>query len=345
MALSRGSKGFLVVLLVLAVLLGGGLFWLLSSSASPRAAQGDPVTIAISKGTGLAGIAHMLEREGVIRSALAFQVVAGLDGRGSRIQAGTYRLERGIGMSAILDQLAAGPPAPPTFTVTIPEGLTVEQTFQRIAAARGSPFTVAELRAAVADVALPGWAPVTSLPEGAEPLEGLLFPNTYEFRVAASAQDVIARLVHETDEMITSIATPSTGLGPYQILTLASLVEREARLADERPRISSVIHNRLRERKRLQVDATVLYALGEQKDRVLDTDLEIDSPWNTYRRDGLPPTPISGVGEASIRAAAQPASEDFLYYVVEDPKTGRHRFSRTFAEHQHAIAEIRRAGG
>lgn len=345
MVLSRGSKGFLAALAVLMVLLSGWLFWMLRSPASPQAGQGEGVTVVIPQGTSLSGIAHMLERDGVIRSALAFQLVARLDGRGSRIQAGTYELERGVGINAVLEQLAAGPPGPPTFTVTIPEGLTVEQTFQRIAATRGSPFTVAELRAAVAKVALPAWAPVTSLPEGAEPLEGLLFPNTYEFRLDVSAQAVIARLVHETDETITSTATASTGLGPYQILTLASLVEREARLADERPRISSVIHNRLRERKRLQVDATVLYALGTQKDRVLDADLQVDSPWNTYRHEGLPPTPISGVGEASIRAAAQPASEDFFYYVVEDPRTGRHRFSRTFAEHRRAIAEIRRDRG
>ena len=327
-----------------AALLGGGLFWLLGSPA-PLSGQAEGVTVVIPKGAGLSQIAHRLERDGVIRSAFAFQILARLDGRGSRIQAGTYKLERGVGMNAVLDQLASGPPAPPTFTVTIPEGLTVEQTFQRIAAARGSPFTVAELRAAVAGVALPAWAPITSLPEGAEPLEGLLFPDTYEFRVDASPQSVIARLIQETDEVITSMGAPSTGLRSYQILTLASLVEREARLADERPRISSVIYNRLRERKRLQIDATVLYALGEQKDRVLDADLEVDSPWNTYRYEGLPPTPISGVGEASIRAAAQPANEDFLYYVVEDPKTGRHRFSRTFAEHQRAIAEIRRGRG
>lgn len=344
MALSRSSKGFLVVLTVLAALSGGGLYWMLGAPASSPTSQGQHVTVVIPRGTGLDGIASLLERKGVIRSALAFRIVASLDGRGSRIQAGTYQLEHGVGMAGILRQLAAGPPAPPTFTVTIPEGLTVEQTFQRIAAAPGSSLTVAELREAVTEVALPAWVPVTSLPEGAEPLEGLLFPNTYEFPVAVSAQNVIARLIQETDKVVTSIV-PSTGLSPYEVLTLASLVEREARLADERPRISSVIHNRLRERVRLQVDATVLYALGEQKDRVLARDTEVDSPWNTYRQEGLPPTPISGVGEASIRAAAQPAREDFRYYVVEDPDTGRHRFSRTYAEHQRAIAEIRRGRG
>jgi UPF0755 protein len=341
MTLSRKSKRLVAVLALLAVLMGGGLFWILGSPSPPDGT----VTVVIPKGTGLDGIAHMLKRNGVIRSALAFQIVASLDGRGSRIQAGTYQLQRGARLGAILDQLTTGPLAPPTFIITIPEGLTVEQTFQRIADAPGSPFTIAELRAAVTDIALPVWAPIASLPEGAEPLEGLLFPNTYEFSIDASPQDVIARLIHETDEVITSITSPSTGLGPYQTLTLASLVEREARLADERPRISSVLHNRLRKRVRLQVDATVLYALGKQKDRVLKTDLQVDSLWNTYRHEGLPPTPISGVGKASIRAAARPASEDFLYYVVEDPRTGRHRFSRTFAEHQRAIAEIRRGGG
>lgn len=343
MVLPRRSKSFLVVLGVLGSLVAGGL-WALRPPADPPGA-GPTVTVVIPEGTGASQIAEILERHGVIRSAFVFKVLARLDGRGARIQAGTYELARGARTDEVLAQLAAGPPPPPTFTVTIPEGLTVAQTLERIASAPGSPFEVAELREALRGVAIPAWVPVMSLPEDAEPFEGLLFPDTYEFRLDASAQDVIARLVAETDEVVAAMPAGETGLAPYEMLTLASLIEREARLPEEQPRISSVIHNRLEKGRLLQIDASVLYALREQKDTVLRVDLEVDSPWNTYRNAGLPPTPISGVGQAAIRAAADPADEEYLYYVVEDPATGRHRFSRTFSEHQQAIAAIRHGNG
>ncbi|MGH8933006.1 MAG: endolytic transglycosylase MltG [Egibacteraceae bacterium] len=341
MALSSGSKGFLV-LLVLIVALTGTALWRLRAPMEPVPAEGQRVTVPIRQGMGVSEIGDLLERQDLIRSSVAFTILARL--QGTVIQAGTYEVPRGSGLNDVLDVLAAGPPPPPAFTVTIPEGLTVEQTLGRIAAADGSPFTTDDLRAALAGIAVPEWVPIGSMPANAQPFEGLLFPNTYEFRLDASPRDVLTRLVRETDEVMASIIRASSGLEPYDTLILASLVEREARLEEERPRISAVIHNRLEEGQRLEIDATVLYALGEQKDRVLRSDLEIDSPWNTYRNSGLPPTPISGVGEASIRAAAHPADEDFLYYVVE-PDTGRHRFSRTFAEHQQAIADIRRQSG
>ncbi len=341
MTLSSGSKGFLV-LLVLIVALTGTALWRLRAPLEPVPAAGPSVTVSIPQGTGISEIGDLLQDQGLIRSSMAFAILARL--QGTVIQAGAYDVPRGAGLNEVLDVLAAGPPPPPGFTVTIPEGLTVEQTLARIAGAEGSPFTIDDLRAALASIAVPEWVPIGSMPANAQPFEGLLFPNTYEFRLDASPQDVLTRLVRETDEVMGSIMRSSPGREPYETLILASLVEREARLAEERPRISAVIHNRLEEGQRLQIDATVLYALGEQKDRVLRSDLEVDSAWNTYRNPGLPPTPISGVGEASIRAAAHPSDEDFLYYVVE-PDTGRHRFSRTFAEHQQAIADIRRQQG
>ncbi|MGH8909865.1 MAG: endolytic transglycosylase MltG [Egibacteraceae bacterium] len=337
MALSKGSKGFLAVLALLVGLTGAGLWMLRGPTGLASPHGGETIVIVVPEGAGVSMIGDLLERQGIIRSSTVFNILARLDGR--LIQAGEYEVALGSGLEAVLDVLAAGPAPPPTFTVTIPEGLTVEQTLERIVEADGSPFTIGQLRQALEGVAVPDWVPVTFLPEDAQPFEGLLFPNTYEFRLDASPPDVLERLVAQTDRVLSAMAS-STGLDFYETLILASLVEREARLADERSRISAVIHNRLEEGVRLQIDATVLYALGEQRDRVLRADLEVDSLWNTYLHDGLPPTPIAGVGEASIRAAAQPADEDYLYYVV-DPETGRHRFSRTFAEHQRAIAEVR----
>jgi UPF0755 protein len=226
------------------------------------------------------------------------------------------------------------------FTATIPEGLTVDQTLQRLADAEGSPFSVEELRAALPSVPLPAWVSVDRLPAGAQPYEGLLFPSTYEFRADAGPVAALTRLVEQTDAVMSEI-TPPANLDLYQTLTMASLVEREARIKDEQPLVSAVMHNRLAEPMRLQIDATVLYALGGHKDRVLEEDLQIDSPWNTYRYEGLPPTPISGAGEAAIRAAAAPAQEDFLYYVVSNPDTGAHAFAATIEEHNANVAQYR----
>jgi UPF0755 protein len=338
MALSGGSKGLLLVLALLSTLAGASL-WVSRAPAEPAGVRGETRTVVIPEGLGTSAIGDLLERQGVIRSATAFTILARLNGQ--LIQAGTYKVERGAGLGSVLNVLADGPAAPPTFIVTIPEGLTVDQTLARIAEADGSPFSFNQLRQALAGIAVPAWVPVEDLPTNAQPFEGLLFPDTYKFRVDADPQDVLVQLVLQTERVMSSMVRPAADLDRYQTLIVASLVEREARLAEERPRISSVIHNRLKEGIRLQIDATVLYALGEQRDRVLRADLKVNSLWNTYRHSGLPPTPISGVGRASIRAAAQPSNEDYLYYVVEDPQTGRHRFSRTFAEHQRAIAEVR----
>jgi UPF0755 protein len=336
MALSNSSKGFLGVLVVVAVLAGGALFWLGRGGAT-SVPEGETVAIEIPEGTSVAGVAELLAEQGVIRSALAFEVNARLDDRALQIRAGTHTLTSGMSADEILAVLSAPPPEADSFRVTIPEGLDVDETLTRIAEAEGSPFTVEQLRSALTAVPLPSWVPVDTLPEGAEPFEGLLFPNTYDFVVASDPQTVLARLLEETEAVMAGV-TPPEGRSLYDVLITASLIEREARLREEQPVISSVITNRLAEGMRLQIDATVLYALGEHKDRVLNADLEVQSPWNTYVNAGLPPTPISGAGEAAIQAAANPAKTDFLYYVVVDPETGRHEFNRTLEEHNAAKA-------
>lgn len=340
MTLSQGSKAFLAVLGVLAVLASAGLF-LLNRGGADAGEAGTPVTVEIPEGTGLGGIGDLLAAEGVIRSALAFRVAAELEEGASAIQAGTYQMRIGMGTDEALAVLVRGPERPAVFRVTVPEGLTVAQTLQRLAEAEGSPFTVEQLRAALDGIALPDWVPLDRLPAGAEPYEGLLFPNTYDFRADATPEAVLGRLIDETESVLSTVGQ-AADLDRYEVLIAASLIEREARLREEQAVISSVIRNRLAIDMRLQIDATVLYALGEHKDRVLKSDLEVDSPWNTYRNTGLPPTPISGAGAAAVEAAANPEQTDFLYYVVVDPETGRHEFTRTLEEHNRARAK---AGG
>jgi UPF0755 protein len=326
----RVVGGVLFLLLVLGIVGAASLQNLSQGDDGPEAGQ--PVAFTVREGASAGELGEELEEAGIIRSAFLFKLRSRLDNRASRIIAGDYELRTGMGVNEVIDVLVAGPPEPPTFRVLIREGLTVAQTLEAIAGAEGSPFTLEELREALNGVALPDWVPVDSLPEEAEPFEGLLFPDTYDFRVDRDAQALLARLVARTDEVLSSVPVPYD-MNRYEVLVMASLIEREARLAEEQPLIASVMHNRLDRGMRLQIDATVLYALGEHKDRVLYKDLEVESAWNTYRNAGLPPTPISGAGRTAIEAAAEPAEEDYFYYVVIDPETGRHGFSRTLDEH------------
>ena len=343
MALSKGSKGFLIAIVVF-VLLAAGIVVALGAFVSGGSDDGEPVVVEIPEGVAASTVGDLLADRGVVRSALAFKIAARFDERAQQIRTGTYTLRTGMGTDAALEALASGEgqEVASSFRVTIPEGRTVTQTLEHLADAEGSPFTVPELEAALIRVPLPAWVP-TDLPDAPRDFaayEGLLFPDTYEFRTDASAEDVLDRLVEHTEEVMGEISVPE-GMDRYELLIMASLIEREARVASDQPRISSVMHNRLAEPMRLQIDATVIYAHGQHLDRVLNEHLEIDSPWNTYRVDGLPPTPISGAGRSAIEAAANPADEDFLYYVVADPETGEHTFSRTLEEHNRAVRDAR----
>ncbi len=325
----RATRRLLVVLVVFAALGAGALAAVNALLGGPEPSA-EAVAVKVPVGIGASGVADLLADRGVIDNPLLFKLQARFDGRSSRIRPGTYRFRPGTSTDAILGALSTPPEAAPSFRVTIPEGLKVGETLARVADAKGSPLSRQQLRRALAGVAPPQWVP-TDLPEGADPFEGLLFPDTYEFRKDIDAQQVVARLVRQTEDVMASV-TPPEGVSPYEVLTMASLIERETRLPAEQRKVASVIANRLDAGIALQIDATVLYALGEQKDQVLLEDLKVDSPWNTYKVQGLPPTPISGSGRAAIAAAADPADTDYLYYVVVDPRTGRHAFSETYEE-------------
>jgi peptidoglycan lytic transglycosylase G len=344
MALSRGSKGFLAVLVILVLGVAGALTFL---RAAPAPATSGEVTITIPEGYGAGQVADLLEQQGIIGSALAFRVGTRFDGRASQIQPGTYRLTPGMETGEILAILSQPQPERPFFEVTIPEGLTVQQTLDRLASADGSPLTVEALTAALPATTLPAWVPPPeSLPTevpypGLTRYEGLLFPDTYQFFVDEDPLAILNQLIARTDEIMSTVP-PSQQLDPYQVLTAASLIEREARLPEEQPTISSVIHNRLADGMRLEIDASVLYATASVgDDRVTSAQVDQPSPWNTYLIDGLPPTPIAGAGQGALTAAAAPAITDFRYYVVSDPSTGAHAFATTLDEHNANVARYR----
>lgn len=338
----RIRKGrVLVVVLVLGLVLGTCGVGVSRLLRGPDLADG-PVTVVVEEGMGASGVADLLAEKGVIRNAAVFKLQARMDDRSSRIRPGSYTFEPGASFDDILTAMTQAPEEAPTFTVTIPEGLTVDQTLERIASAEGSPFSMKKLRNALPGVALPQWVP-QQLPEGADFYEGMLFPSTYDLLRDDSAADVLGKLVEQTEIVMDRVGVPAGQR--YETLIQASLIEREARVQKEQPIIASVINNRIAQPMRLQIDATVVYAkyraTGEIVNTVLTEDLQLASPWNTYTVDGLPPTPISGSGESAIEAAANPASTDFLYYVVSNRETGEHAFAETLEEHNANVARYR----
>lgn len=329
----------LLAVLAIAVLslLGGNLWY---SNALGGSHDGAPVSFTVEPGATARTIVEGLEERGIIRSALAMRIYLKLHGQARDLKPGVYELTADLGVGAALQQLVQGVPLE-TVTFTIPEGKTLSEIAD-IVDARTPIRREQFLKAAVPSRHRPRF-----LPESVDTLEGALFPATYEIEVDATADDVVARMVDRFDEVMAGLPTGrarTLGVTTYEAVIIASLIEREARIQRDRPLISSVIYNRLAIPMRLQIDATVQYVLfqrdGEYAEIVYFDDLEIDSPYNTYRVDGLPPTPIAVPGEAALRAAFAPADTDFLYYVACGNEGG-HEFGRTGDDHQRNIERCR----
>jgi UPF0755 protein len=337
--LTRRGRTVLGVLALLVVVgLGAGV-WVLRQ-VNPGGGPGAKVAVDIAPGTSVAGVATRLEAKGVVTSARIFRLYLKVRGGAGAIQAGEYELRTNLSMGEAKAALRRGPSI--RFEkLTIPEGLTLDQIADRVGALPGRSRDKF-LTAARSGTVRSKWQP-----PGNNNLEGLLFPDTYLVTDREDETAIVRRLVGRFDQVTDEVGLPAavgpTGLGPYQLVVAASLVESEAKVKDDRPLIASVISNRLQKGMRLQIDATVLYALGEHKTRVLYKDLEIDSPYNTYRVDGLPPTPISAVGKASLEAMLHPADTTYLYYVLSD-KNGKHAFATTPSEFEALKAEARRKG-
>ncbi|MDQ3946915.1 MAG: endolytic transglycosylase MltG [Actinomycetota bacterium] len=319
------------------VALVGGVW--LARQLDPPGPPGAKMRVAIQPGTSVAGIADILEREGVLTSSRVFRLYLKAKGAES-FQAGEYELRRRMAMGAALTALQDGPEV--VFSkLIIPEGFTLTEMADvvgKLPGRSGERF----LELARAGTIRSKWQP-----SSVSTLEGLLFPDTYLVTDREDEAAIIRRLVARFDDVATDVGLAEgprpAGLDPYQTIVAASLVETEGKVPDDRPLIASVIENRLERGMKLQIDATVLYALGRHKSRVLFKDLEVDSPYNTYKVDGLPPTPIGAPGKASLEAMLHPADEDYLYYVLID-KDGRHAFARTPAEFERLKAESRRKG-
>lgn len=321
--------GVALGLLALLLAAGGWLWWQFQPVGT-----GSLRLVRITPGMNARQIGQKLQNLGVIRNARAFEWAVRLKGWSGRLKPGTYELRPDMSALTIARLIAEGRVA--TSWVTIPEGYTLRQIAQ-LMQERGVADADELLRLATQE----GDTFTASFPLPKN-LEGYLFPNTYRLPRGTGARTAIQSMLSLLDREVYQKYRSDierSGFTFHQILTIASLIEREAKVPEDRPLISAVIRNRLRRGMKLEVDATVLYALGKHKSRVLYRDLEVDSDYNTYRRRGLPPGPIANPGVACIEAALRPAQVDYLYYVARPD--GSHIFTRTLQEHHIAIARAR----
>ncbi|MCL1890414.1 MAG: endolytic transglycosylase MltG [Coriobacteriia bacterium] len=342
---------FIAVLLVAAVLVGGGLYlYDMFNKPQSTVEPGLPVTVTINAGASTKDIAKTLKSKGVIADEKEFRNAVVQRNAESSLKPGTYELTTGMDLDLLITLLENGPEIN-TNPLTLPEGITVEQTAALVEQACGVP--AAEFLALVysADKYVNDYPFLKEMaPEiYNNSLEGFLYPKTYHIAEGASADDIVRTLLSqfstEAGQLDLTYATEHN-LSFYDVVIIASLIEKETAATEERPIVSSVIYNRLHEGMRLQIDATVVYALGPTYDGhpLLFTDLEVNSPYNTYQVDQLPSGPICSPQLASLAAAAQPDKTKYLYYVLTS-KEGFHTFCKTLDEFEEAKAVYREVFG
>ncbi|HEX7119611.1 MAG TPA: endolytic transglycosylase MltG [Longimicrobiales bacterium] len=308
-----------------------------TASACGGDGDGDLIRVRVPRGASFSAVTDSLSKKGIIRAPTLFRVYARLTGADRNIKPGTYGFRKGTGWKRVLDDLHAGRIL--RIRLVIPEGWDLRKIAPRVAAVTGLPAD--SVFAAISD---PAAAERYGVP--GPTLEGYLYPATYIFPVDGPLDAVLRRLTTEYRRRWTparQARADSIGMTEREVVTLASIVEKEAKVWDEMPLIAAVYHNRLRIGYPLQADPTVQYALGEHQTRLLYAHIDsvADNPYNTYRHPGLPPGPIASPSERALDATLYPADVNYLYFVARPD--GRHVFTRSLAEHNRAKAAVRQS--
>ncbi|MFL5958300.1 MAG: endolytic transglycosylase MltG [Solirubrobacterales bacterium] len=339
-----GRRWLVRIVAVLALLLAAAAIWFVVSLFQPF--KGDASTqrstVLIPGGADAGKIGDILERRGVVSSSFFFDVRARLSGDRDRLRPGVYRLPQDSSYADVLNRLTQGPPPVKKVAITVPEGRSRREEALRIRAnsnLEGS-YLAATKRSRLLRPARYG------APRGTPSLEGFLFPATYELKSDAPVKQLVGEQLRAFKRAIRRVdmrAARRRNVTTYEVLTIASMVEREAMLRRERPIIAGVIYNRLRRNIPLGIDATIRYATGNWGRPLTQSQLRIPSAYNTRTHQGLPPTPIGSPGIAAIRAAAHPKRTPYLYYVVKPGGCGEHAFTTSFAAFQRASARYEAA--
>lgn len=340
MAIKKHTKkshgGLIFTIILLAVIAAAGSFGglMMSDRSGVKLANGS-ITVDIANGSGASVIAEQLKQAGVIKYPFLFKLDAKNGGYSASIKPGTIEITGGMSYKDILELLCSDNRS--TNKLVIPEGFEQKQIKERIVS-QGF-CTAEEFDAAVNDDY--GYDFLKNLPERQYKLEGYLYPDTYIIPENASAHDIINMMLSEFNDNVTSEMTskisslPVSGMTLDNVITMASIIERETNSDTERAKVAGVFYNRLKQNMKLQSCATVQYVLGERKAVLSIADTQIDSPYNTYLYSGLPAGPIANPGIDCIKAALEPESTDYLYFVAG--KDGKHIFSKTYEEHLAAM--------
>jgi uncharacterized YceG family protein len=345
------GRARLRILALLALVAIGLALWAINATFQPFHGDGEgAVAVTIPPGADAKQIGDILAQKGVVDSGTFFNVNATLTLRRGKLRPGDYTLPRGMSYGGAIEALMQGPKAKvvKTISVTIPEGRTRREMgpIAKKAGLEGDYAKASRSRKALRR------AHALGLPKASDNMEGFLFPATYELVAGAPASHLVDKQLSAMDDALGQVnlkAAKRRNLTRYDVVVIASMVEREAMLDKERPLIAAVIHNRLREGIPLGIDATIRYDLDNWTRPLRVSELERDTPYNTRINRGLPPTPIGNPGLASLKAAAAPANVDYLFYVVKPGTCGEHAFSSTDAQFQEDVArynaEREKAGG
>lgn len=297
-----------------------------------KGSGGEEIIVEIPQGSGASDVGRRLQAAGVVDSARLFTLRAIIAGDRENLPSGQVELAKDMSYGAALNKLNGATVTPLDLQdVTIPEGLSIREIaarFKRQNTVDDYGQTAVKILRARKDELRADYG----VPKNARTLEGLLFPSTYELPAGFTARDLIDRQLQAFEQNVGSVdmsRAKKANLTPYDVLTIASMVEREARLTRERPLIAAVIYNRLKAGMPIGIDATFRYASGNWNDPIRQSELEKDGPYNSRTRTGLPPTPIGNPGLASIEAAANPAKVNYLYFVVKPGRCGEHAFAAT----------------
>lgn len=341
-----GKRVLLIVVLILILIAASGAIWYVASTRAEDENSKKVSVLTIPQGTGASSIGQMLKSKGLIRSAAAFRIYGKLSGTESKYQAGTYGISKSMSVKQIADIIASGKTN--TISVTIPEGLTEYQIAKKFSSAglvKYSDF-VNELENGNFRSE---FSFLKSAQKGKHQLEGYLFPDTYAVAPGTDSHAIIAMMLKRTQSRMDSLNFSNNlkkGYTVNQVMTIASIIEKECQADQDRAKVSSVVYNRLKKDMPLQMDSTITYLLdqtGSHKTQVTYQDLKIDSPYNTYKNAGLPPGPIASPGAASMKAALKPANTKYLYFVVSSKLDGSHVFSSSYSQFEKDKAEYSKA--
>lgn len=331
----NNNKGKIIALLIVIVLIVAGKSYYKKGFLPVGTANPKEIVIEIPTGSSSANISNILYEEGLIRNKFIFKIAVKNKGSDGKLKAGTFILNTGMDVNKIIDELTKGGKNENVVQFTIPEGYEIRQMAGKLSEQglvdKDRFLELVSDKNYFQDKHLF----LKELEEG-QGLEGFLFPSTYEVYKGATEEEIIDKMLAQFNEIYEKDIKDDMNkydLSLNQLVTLASIIEREGKLDEERELISAVFHNRLNQGMLLQSCATVQYVLGERKEVLSDKDVQIQSEFNTYIHQGLPPNPIASPGKKSLIAALNPADVDYLYFRTKEDGTGAHTFSKTYEEH------------